>query len=240
MGLGALLNESCGCVITTGVDWDPLTIIAVRALEKKIGQASEFGDALNQIVLLARSGQGHAPVSVGTKSRYFVFQIGNAPMVAPSVEIAGTAFNGKVFTFPALKDAIITSIHSGRSYDVPEPDGYNFDPSTGRIEFANDLYNVNLYVTAIWIESDGTPTTGGGSIVLTVPSDGIDTITSPLLVGKMIGSYTHGNVTGNKGFVKGRIDDTTPEQQLASDTFRFIDGTLLYTDAPLTLDIAIQ
>lgn len=224
MGLGSLLNSNCGCVITTGVDWDPLTIAVVRALEKKIGQSSEIGDALNSIVLLARTGSGTTPVVAGTRTRYFVFQVGNAPMVAPSVEITGTAFNGKVFTFPELENAKLATVHVGRTYDVPEPDGYNFDPTNYTLEFANDIFNVNLYITAIFDEGN-VPANSGGSIVLTVPADGVDSVTSSLLVGKVITAYTHGNVTSNDGFTK-------PE---SSDTFTLTDGNLLYTDAPLTL-----
>lgn len=148
MGLESLLNSNCGCVTTTGTDWDPITKSIVSALEKKIGQSSEFGEALNLLVLQVRADNENAnPIEYSTNKSWIV-RFGNADALSPYETIDFSVSNGFEVTIPALIGYTISDVKKGTQDVQPTTTGYLFNPSTGTFNFADEIINEYLYFNA--------------------------------------------------------------------------------------------
>lgn len=216
-----VLTNTCG-PYETNTDWtqDFVETMAAEAVARG-GNPLTYDEKMVEWRKWNRAAGSGTTAYINSKD--WIIRVGNAPTLSIGETPDRSVNNAYSFTIPELVGYTISSVRIGGQTVNPETDGYMWDVSSGTFSSANEMFNINVYFTSRTVSA--MPTEGGGSIVLTVPADGVDSITSPLLVGKTITAYTHGNITSNKGFDK-------PE---SSDTFALTDGNLLYSDAPLTL-----
>lgn len=182
-----VFNENCGCA-TTDEDWDALTDQFMKYFTEAFGYNPQIGNALNQIVMLARTGAGQTPV-FKTNIRPWIVKIGNpTQLLSPFEKVNAEVFNGSSFTFPELEGYDISHVRVGRQPIDPVNDGYQWNQNDGQLDTADPLANTYLYFLVTQYNADAI---GLGTFFYGTKPDASPLDQSDIESGTLIG-YTEG------------------------------------------------